>query len=209
MHILFTVIFRPLFFRPLVPVICRRAVFDALHSQGHPGRRATKRLICSWFVWPHMAKQITQWATECLQCQRAKTHQHVSLQPTVLPVPTHVNIDLVGLLTPSCGFTHLLTIIDRASRWPEAILLPSTTATACAQAFFCRLDCPFRPTGRTDLRSRCPVHFLPLVCPLQHSPPSYAGIHPQANSLVEWLHHRLKGALRARCTGPDWCHHLP
>ncbi|MBM3939179.1 MAG: hypothetical protein FJ333_11085, partial [Sphingomonadales bacterium] len=37
--------------RPLVPVSCRRRVFDMIHSLSHPGIRATRRLITSRFVW--------------------------------------------------------------------------------------------------------------------------------------------------------------
>ena len=33
--------------------------------------------------------------------------------------------------------------------------------------------------------------------------------HPQANGMVEWFHHQLKAALRARCSGGDWLEHLP
>jgi hypothetical protein len=32
-------------------------------------------------------------------------------------------VDLVGPLPASKGFTHLFTIMDRTSRWPEAIPL--------------------------------------------------------------------------------------
>ena len=46
----------------------------------------------------------------------------------------HIHIDLVGSLPPSKGFTHLLTIIDRFSRGPEAIPLTDTTSAVCAQA---------------------------------------------------------------------------
>jgi len=47
----------------------------------------------------------------------------------------HVNVDLVGPLPPSRGFTHLLTMVDRTTRWPEAIPLSSTTSAEVARAF--------------------------------------------------------------------------
>jgi cleavage and polyadenylation specificity factor subunit 1 len=37
-------------FRPIVPEVFRRPIFDAVHSLAHPGIRATKRLISSRFV---------------------------------------------------------------------------------------------------------------------------------------------------------------
>ena len=35
----------------------------------------------------------------------------------------HVNVDLVGPLSPSCGYTYLLTMVDRTPRWPEVVSL--------------------------------------------------------------------------------------
>ena len=55
-----------------------------------------------------------------------------------IPVPTrrfsHIHIDLVGPLPPSEGYIHLLTIIDRTTRWPEAIPMVNTSAKRCARA---------------------------------------------------------------------------
>ena len=47
----------------------------------------------------------------------------------------HVNVDLVGPLPPSHGFTYLFTMVDRTTRWPEAVPLSSTTAPDLARAF--------------------------------------------------------------------------
>jgi hypothetical protein len=40
-------------FHPLLPPVFRRPVFEALHAAG---RRATKRLVSSRFVWPRLAQ---------------------------------------------------------------------------------------------------------------------------------------------------------
>ena len=49
---------------------------------------------------------------------------------------SHVHVDIVGPLPPSReGYTHLLTMIDRSTRWPEAVLLRETTAEAILDAF--------------------------------------------------------------------------
>jgi hypothetical protein len=45
-------------------------------------------------------------------------------------------VDLVGTLLVSKGFTYLFTIIDRTSRWPEAIPIAATTTVDCANALF-------------------------------------------------------------------------
>ena len=70
--------------------------------------------------------------------------------PEHIPVPSrsfgHVYVDLVGLLPASDGFTYLFTVIDRTTRWAEAIPLQSTSAAACVHALFCgwiaRFDVP-------------------------------------------------------------------
>jgi hypothetical protein len=87
-----------------------------------------------------MAKAITLMARACLYCQWGKVHKHVHLQPAEIPVPhrrfAHIHVDLVGPLPPSGGHTCLFMIIDRTSRWPEAIPLSSITTADCARALF-------------------------------------------------------------------------
>ncbi len=124
-------------FRPLVPIQHREADFQSLHTIHHPGVQATRHLIAVRFCWPQMAKAITQMARACLHCQRGKVHKHVHLQPAEIPMPhRRFAVDLVGPLPPSHSHTYLFTIIDRTSRWPEAIPLASITAADCARTLF-------------------------------------------------------------------------
>jgi hypothetical protein len=60
------------------------------------------------------------------------------VQPIQVPTVrfSHVHLDLVGPLPcTKQGFTHLLTVIDRSTRWAEALLLRATAAADCAEAF--------------------------------------------------------------------------
>jgi hypothetical protein len=127
-------------FRPLVPVELRRQVFHHLHGAAHPGMRASRRLVAARYVWTNLAKDVTAWARECLHCQRAKVHRHVQVPAQHSPIPTrrfsHIHLDLVGPLPTFKGFTHLFTIIDRTTRWPEVIPLSATTSLDCASALF-------------------------------------------------------------------------
>jgi hypothetical protein len=126
-------------FRPLVPASFRRAIFDAIHNLAHPGIRATRRLIASRFVWPCLASQVASWCRDCQQCQRAKVTKQPAAAPQDIANPvqrfSHLHIDLVGPLPQSReGYTHLLTVLDRSTRWAEALPLKSTAAESCATA---------------------------------------------------------------------------
>ena len=125
--------------RPLVPLLWQRKVFQAVHSLAHPGVRVTRRLLAGRFVWKGMAADAGQWCRECAACRKAKITTHTTAPVQPIPVPsqrfTHVHADLVGpLLVSSGSHSHVMTIIDRSTRWVEVLPLSSTTATACADA---------------------------------------------------------------------------
>ena len=60
------------------------------------------------------------------------------MRPNKIEVPQDrfetIHMDLVGPLPQSQGFTHLLTVVDRFIRWPEAIALQSTDTVTVARA---------------------------------------------------------------------------
>jgi hypothetical protein len=48
---------------------------------------------------------------------------------------SHIHVDLVGPLSVSKdGFSHLFTVVDRSTRWPEAIPLCATSTEDCVEA---------------------------------------------------------------------------
>ena len=202
--------------RPIVPPGYRRHVFDLLHGLSHPSSRASKQLICSRYVWHGMKKDITHWCNECSSCQASKIQRHYRAPVEAIPVPprrfTHVQVDIVGPFPTSRGYTYLLTILDRTTRWPEAVPLQDITAASCARAFMtgwvARFGVPLQMTfdrGRQFISSLWSEMARSLGTQL-HRTTSY---HPQANGMVERFHRSLKASLRARLHDGNWIDELP
>ncbi|KAK3774675.1 hypothetical protein RRG08_035102 [Elysia crispata] len=110
------------------------------------------------------------------------------------------------------GFSHILTIIDRITRWPEVIPLSNTSTTECARAlirhWISRFGTPFdmssdRGSQLTSTLWNEIAHQLGVN--LHHT----TAYHPQSNGLVERFHRTLKAALKARLQGPSWTDELP
>jgi hypothetical protein len=176
-------------FWPLVLLPHRQQVFDHLHSPTHPGRRATRRLISSRYVRRGLAKDVTAWAVECLKCQKGKVHHH---QPRHVAVQaqwfSHIHVDLVGPLPASEGTTYLFTVIDRNTRWFEALPHNDISAKSCAvvliQGWIARYGVPAVITS--DQWSQFTSALWDSLCNIlgiKHM--QTTAYHSQANGLVE------------------------
>jgi hypothetical protein len=82
---------------------------------------------------------MAQWTRQCLLCQRSKVTTHIKAPLVEYTPPSgrfaHVNINLVGPMALSNGFTYVLTAVDRFTRWPMAITIPDKAAMMVARAF--------------------------------------------------------------------------
>ncbi len=140
------------------------------------------------------------------------------LQPEQIEVPrrpfAHVHVDLVGPLPRSAGYSYLLTVLDKTTRWPEAIPLAAMTPPTAQRGFSTGgssglvFQPPSPATGDLSLHPPCGRHSAPFsTSPMCRPLP----ITPRQTALcaVERFHRRLKDALRARAAGADWHAHLP
>ena len=202
--------------RPIVPLSWRRVVFDAIHCLAHPGIKTTRKMVAARFVWHGINKQVGHWAKTCVPCQKAKVQRHASapLEHGQLPDRRfqRIHVDIVGPLPISQGSTYLFTIIDRFTRWPEAIPMADATAATCARVLLSHHVAQFGvPTDTTSDRGpQFTSHLWNALSTLLgaqlHRTTAY---HPQANGIVERFHRQLKAALRARLVGPAWMDELP
>ena len=163
-----------------------------------------------------MSKDISDWTRAWVPCQKNKINSHI--QTPIIHIPalsgcfSHIHVDLVGPLTPSLGFTHLLTMIDRTPRWPEAIPITSTSSETCAQVFIenwiSRFGIP--STLTSDRGTQFMSSLWSRVCGLlgiNHV--LTTSYHPQSNGMVERFHRSLKTALRSQQNPSSWASNLP
>lgn len=202
--------------RPFISTeLLRREVFSAIHCLSHPGARATIKLIKDRFVWPSLRKDCRQWVQQCADCQRSKVQRHTQSPTGDFKLTgerfSHVHIDLVGPLPPSCEYKYCLTAVDRYTRWPEVKPLRDISADTVARAFYemwiARFGCP--QTVTTDQGRQftsCLFKSLTDLCGIQlrHT----TAYHPAANGMVERLHRTLKAAIMAHNT-TRWTDILP
>jgi transposase InsO family protein len=103
-------------------------------------------------------------------------------------------------------------MVDRSTRWLEAVPLRTMDAAACVDALLRNWISRFGvPTYITSDQGRQFSSALwQGMCErlgVQHL--MTTAYHPQSNGMVERAHRQLKDALRARLAGPAWFDHLP
>ncbi|XP_040182571.1 uncharacterized protein LOC120915831 [Rana temporaria] len=173
---------------------------------GHLGIKKTKDRLTQTFFWPGISKDLQTYCRTCDTCQRiGKRGDHPKAKLRPLPIieePFYrVAVDLIGPLNkPSAsGRRYILTVVDYATRYPEAVALSNIEAETVAEALvriFSRVGFPreilsdqgtqFTATVTQQLWQSCGVK------PLFSSP-----YHPQTNGLCERFNGTLKQMLTA------------
>ena len=208
--------------RPFIPNSSRHQIFDSLHNLSHPGINASLKLIKSRYYWPDMDRNIRTWCRECCNCQQAKVQKHTKTAKTSFNLPSSrleaVHIDIVGPLAPVkrhgeqylSPHRYLLTCIDRATRWIEAVPLTDTSAQTIANAFLdtwiSRFGVPLYVVTDRGAQFESEL-FSELATLVGFHRLRTTAYHPETNGIIERAHRTIKTAIMAR--KQNWLDALP
>ena len=201
--------------RPLILKMAHEAVMS-----GHMGIQRTLDRIMSNFYWPGIHGDVVRYCRSCDICQRTTPKGRVQKMtlgqmPLVGTPFQRVAIDLVGPITPRSkeGNRYILTLVDYATRYPEAKALSSITTESVAEALmeiFSRIGFPTEMLSDlgTQFTSDVMREVSRLVSIKQLVTTPY---HPICNGLVERLNGTLKTILKRLCAErpEDWDRYLP
>lgn len=206
----------------VVPKKFRTAVLELAHDGvmgGHQGTRKTVLKVQTEFYWPGLQADAKRFVASCDSCQRTTPRGHTRKAPLVkVPVIEtpfqRVAIDIVGPLNPKSaqGNRYVLTMVDYATRYPDAVALPSIETERVAEALvemFSRVGVPREVLSDrgTNFTSDVMKEVSRLLSIKQlHTTP----YHPMANGLVERFNGTLKQMLKRMCQERprDWDRYL-
>ena len=128
----------------MVPKSLRHRVMEVAHDSmfgGHLGTKKTEDRIITNFCWPEIHQDVTSFYGSCDVCQKTVTKRSISRAPLgeipLIDLPfKRVAIDLVGPITPASekGHRYILTLVDYATRYPEAVPIKNINTETVAEA---------------------------------------------------------------------------
>ena len=196
----------------VVPKECRRAVLDSAHESplaGHFSHRKTEMKVKEDFFWPGMTMDIREFCRSCDACQRFSQKGRLAKVPLMkVPIITEpfsrVCIDLVGPIQPpsSEGHRYILTLIDVATSFPEAMPLHHIDSISVSEALlqiFSRVGIP--KEIHSDLGTQFTSNLMQELNRLLGIQPVFnTPYHPMGTGRIERLHSTLKSVLKKLCS---------
>ncbi|VFQ84128.1 unnamed protein product [Cuscuta campestris] len=184
------------------------AEFHAAPSAGHPGVDRTFRRLAEVFHWPGMRKDVRQFVRACVTCQATKASTQKSgglLQP--LPVPVHVwddiTMDFIVGLPPSRGYTTVMVVVDRLSKYSHFGALPAVFDAPKAATLFVDLIVWLHGLPKSIISDRDPVfmsNFWTSLFTLSGTTLKRSTAYqPQTDGQTEVRNRGLEQYLRAFC----------
>ena len=189
----------------VVPCSLRELIMKCCHDipiAGHMGIGATKKRVCSRFSWPGVMQDIIRFVKSCITCQKHcnKLPRLPVQQADIVDRPfDKVAIDIVGPLTVTDNkCRYILTLIDTATRWPEAVPLREIRTTDVASALFnifSRLGLPKQilSDNGQQLVSKAMSEVIEMMGIERKLSTPY---HAQSNGMVDRFNGTLKNMLQ-------------
>ena len=207
----------------VVPTDYREEIVKMAHEHSFAGHLKVKKTLDR--VWRHfyctgVRRDVARHCRTCHVCQvTGKPNQVAGVAPLV-PIPPFVEpfkrvlVDIVGPLPKtSTGYCYILTVLDMATRYPEAIALRNIRAKTVVEAllkFFTHFGLP------EELQSDQGSNFMSNVFKqtLREagiSQVTSSAYHPQSQGALERYHQILKSMMRKFCLvfEKDWDRSLP
>ena len=171
--------------------------------------------MLSNFFWPGIGGDVKRYCRSCDICQRTTPKGKTMRVPLgklpVIDTPfKRVSFDLVGPIFPASqrGYRYILTAVDHASRYPEAVPLKNIDTETAAEAMvdmFSRVGVPqevLHDLG-TQFVSEVMREVSRLLSIKQLTSTPY---HPICNGLVERFNGTMKQILKRLCAEEprDW-----
>ena len=189
--------------RVVVPRVLQQHILEELH-RGHPGIVRMKSLARSHVWWPTIDRQLEDVVKSCVCCQ-SNRHQPVKapLHPWAWPAKPwqRIHLDFAG---PVVG-KMLFIAVDAHSKWPEVILMESTTTSKTIrvlQDMFARWGIPEQIVTdngpqfiSSDFTMFLTSHGVKHI--------RTAPYHPASNGAAERVVQTVKQALRAGLQAGD------
>lgn len=201
--------------RPFITKEFRRNAFDVVHNLAHPGIKTSRKLVSKKFFWPSMNVDVGIWAKNCIRCQKCKVSRHTKSPLGNYPLTENrfsvLHIDLIGPMPISENKKYCLTIIDRYTRWPEAIPLADIHAETVADALFRHWIPSFGVPS--SIVSDQGTQFEALLYKelsrlLGFKKKRTTAYNPKCNGMIERWHRSLKAAIMCRANF-QWTKEIP
>ena len=207
----------------VIPKDLRGDVMKIAHEgllAGHMGIANTFNKVSSQFFWPGYSQDIEDYVKSCHQCQVTCYKGRVGKAPLgktpLIATPfSRIALDLIGPLYPPSedGHRYILSVVDYATRYPEAVALKSIDSVTVAEALidiYSRVGVPdeILTDQGTQFVSGVMKEVSRLLSIKQLRTTPY---HPQCNGLVERFNGTLKSMLRKMTQEKpkSWHRYLP
>jgi hypothetical protein len=209
-----------------VPLSLRAAILQWYHtSLQHPGIKRMQYTVKESFYWPGIDAAIDTLVRACATCQQCKITAVKKYGK--IPLPTHhklapweqVHVDLIGPWDVKYNSTSVpgkstiekiqaLTIMDKATGWPEFVAIRNKTSLHIASSFDSEWLCCYpRPAQVVyDKGSEFTgQEFQELLESYGIKPLATTIRNPRSNGVIERVHLTMGDMLRTiTFSGSDW-----